>query len=155
MTLLKRFMSSQWLYIKFHAINISLGMYKSGWPWRIVEHKLQRRENKFLWVRYSYLLYNNHFFCLRNPLHLSNFLSKQKQCLYRTDTSNWGFFFKFWSRPSHPPDILVFDYWDVFCMVVSLHCGSTNGSTIFLSALSERRKIVSIYHQSTFLISTI
>lgn len=65
------------------------------------------------------------------------------------------FFLKFWSRPSHPPDILVFDYWDVFCMAVSIHCGSTNGSAIFFSALPKRRKIVSNYHQSTSLISTI
>lgn len=65
------------------------------------------------------------------------------------------FFLKFWSRPSHPPDILVFDYWDVFCMAVSIHCGSTNGSAIFLSALPKRCKIVSNYHQSTSFISTI
>lgn len=49
----------------------------------------------------------------------------------------------------------VFDYWDVFCMAVSLHRGSTNGSAIFFSALPKRRKIVSNYHQSTSLISTI
>lgn len=96
-------------------------------------------------------LYKNLIFLFEKKNSAIFFLNKNN--VYVTLTNH--FFFKFWPRPSHPPDILVFDYWDVFCMAVSIHCGSTNGSAIFFSALPKRCKIVSNYHQSTSFISTI